>query len=81
MFSVIKQLVGSRKFWIGIFTAGANAGITQMNLSPDITVMLMKAVTAIGAFMIGGIAYEDGKAKEAGALPSTLAKDVIANKQ
>mgnify|MGYP000945222096 CR=1 FL=1 len=65
MLTVFKNLLWSRKFWVGVFTAGANAGITQLNLPQDLAIMLMKGVTAVGAFIIGGIAYEDGKKAEA----------------
>lgn len=43
---------------------GANAGVAQMNLDPEVTIMLMKALTTLGGVLIGGIAYEDGKSKE-----------------
>lgn len=79
MIQVLKGILFSRKFWVGVLTGGLNAGITQMNLTPEITVMLMKAVTALGVFIIGGIAYEDGKAKQAGILPSTVIKDAKVN--
>lgn len=69
MFEVFKRLFFSRKFWVAVGMGGANAGVAQMNLDPEIVVMLMKALTILGSALIGGIAYEDGKTKEFGPAP------------
>lgn len=69
MINAFKHLFLSRKFWVAVFMGGANAGVAQMNLDPEVSIMLMKALSAIGGVLIGAIAYEDGKTKEFGPAP------------
>lgn len=66
MLRVFKNLFLSRKFWVAVFTGGANAGVAQLGLTPEITLMLLKGISLVGATLIGSIAYEDGKTKEFG---------------
>lgn len=69
MLQAFKKLFMSRKFLVAVGTSIANAIVAQLNLSPEMAILLMKGLTAVGSVLIGAIAYEDGKTKEFGTSP------------
>lgn len=63
-FGPISLLIRSRKFQIGAATLLANVIIALIPETESYRAEMIASFTAIALALIGGIAYEDGKAKE-----------------
>ena len=58
----MKGLLRSRKFWIAVFGVVEVIVLSLFGVPPEI----WASIAGLAATLIGAIAYEDGKKKEAG---------------